>query len=31
MPQAVNIAGISQLSLALEDIASAILKEASHG
>jgi two-component system chemotaxis response regulator CheB len=31
MPQAVNAAGISQLSLPLEDIASTILKEVTHG
>ncbi len=31
MPQAVHVAGISQLSLPLEDIASAILKEIKHG
>ncbi|MBL0709565.1 MAG: chemotaxis response regulator protein-glutamate methylesterase, partial [Colwellia sp.] len=31
MPQAVHIAGISQLSLPLDDIARAILKEVNHG
>ncbi len=31
MPQAVHVAGISQLSLPLEEVASAILKEVNHG
>ncbi|MCW8866651.1 MAG: chemotaxis response regulator protein-glutamate methylesterase, partial [Colwellia sp.] len=31
MPQAVHAAGISQLSLPLDDVASAILKEITHG
>jgi two-component system chemotaxis response regulator CheB len=31
MPQAVTVAGISQLSLPLENISSAILKEIKHG
>jgi hypothetical protein len=31
MPQAVTVAGISVLSLALEDISQSIIKEVDHG